>query len=132
MADHKPRNSSFGKTDSPVTTPPSSLVSFSEQAANKEVTQAGKTSQKGAQELSEGKERPAKAPQTRMGMYISQSDADRIREAFKRNELDEGYESVSDFLYQAAMKEVRRLEKKYNSGQPYEGLKKLKRGRSAK
>lgn len=132
MADPRPRSSSFGKTDSPVTTPPASLVGFSERGVDKEAQATRKTSQSGMQRPSGSGEQSVRVPQTRMGMYISQNDADRIREAFKRNELDEGYESVSDFLYQAAMKEVRRLERKYNSGQPYEGLTRLKRGRSAR
>ena len=72
-------------------------------------------------------------PRERMpGIYTRASEAARIREAFQRNRIDEGYESLSDFFYKAAIKEVRRLEKKYNDGETYEGIGNLKAGRPSK
>lgn len=72
-------------------------------------------------------------PKERMpGIYTRASEAARIREAFQRNRIDEGYESLSDFFYKAAIKEVRRLEKRYNDGKPYEGIGNLKAGRPSK
>lgn len=72
-------------------------------------------------------------PRERMpGIYTRASEAARIREAFQRNRIDEGYESLSDFFYKAAIKEVRRLEKRYNEGKEYEGIGNLKAGRPSK
>ena len=53
----------------------------------------------------------------------------RLREAFQRTQVDEGYESFSDFIVQAALEKTQRLEKKYNGGQPYPGIKRLSPGR---
>lgn len=97
----------------------------------------GKTSEATSKVVTSKKSsKPAKDvedPRERMpGIYTRASEAARIREAFQRNRIDEGYESLSDFFYKAAIKEVRRLEKRYNEGKEYEGIGNLKAGRPSK
>ena len=52
--------------------------------------------------------------------YFTQKDADQVRAAFLSTGADEGYASVSDLIEKAVLKEVRRLQRKHNDGQPWE------------
>lgn len=76
------------------------------------------------------KEIPVK--KERVSIYAAEADINRLRETFARNMVDEGFESLSDFIMKAALKEAVRLEKKYNDGKPYEGIAKVSAGRPAK
>lgn len=69
------------------------------------------------------------SPKVKATFYGKRDELDRVREAFTRNRLDEGYESLSDFILQSVLKETKRLEKKYNNGEPYSGLAHLPAGR---
>lgn len=69
------------------------------------------------------------SPRVKSSFYVDSNSLSRMREAYTRTKLDEGYESFSDFIFKAALKETRRLEKKHNDGQPYEGIQKLSAGR---
>lgn len=48
------------------------------------------------------------------------SDHTRVRAAFLAAGAGEGYASVSDLIEKAVLKEVRRLQRKYNGGKPWE------------
>ncbi|MDF9277382.1 hypothetical protein P4U43_06190 [Arthrobacter sp. EH-1B-1] len=52
--------------------------------------------------------------------YFTQDDAGRVRAAFLSTGAVEGYASVSDLIENAVLKEVRRLQRKYNGGKPWE------------
>ena len=54
-----------------------------------------------------------------MSFYQEQEDTDRIRVAIMHTIPSEGVRSLSQFLSGAAMKEVERLEAKYNNGKPF-------------
>ncbi len=53
--------------------------------------------------------------------YFTRTDADQVRAAFLAVGPVEGYASISEFLEAATLKEVRRLQRKYNNGKPWEG-----------
>ncbi|MDF9278571.1 hypothetical protein P4U43_12315 [Arthrobacter sp. EH-1B-1] len=52
--------------------------------------------------------------------YFTQEDAGRVRAAFLAAGTGEGYASVSDLIEKAVLKEVRRLQRKYNGGKAWE------------
>ena len=52
--------------------------------------------------------------------YFAQKDADQVRAAFLAAGPAEGYASVADLIEKAVLKEVRRLQRKYNGGEPWE------------
>ena len=52
--------------------------------------------------------------------YFTQEDAGRVRAAFLSTGAAEGYASVSDLIEKAVLKEVRRLQRKYNGGKSWE------------
>jgi hypothetical protein len=52
--------------------------------------------------------------------YFTESDAEQIRAAFLAAGAAEGYGSVSDLIEAAALREVRRLQRKYNQGRKWE------------
>jgi len=58
----------------------------------------------------------------RIGPYLTPEDANRVRAAWDKGWREENVGSFSDFLEQAIFKEVERLEKKYNNGEPWPGL----------
>lgn len=55
--------------------------------------------------------------------YFTGEDADQVRAAFLAAGAAEGYGSVSDLIEAAAMREVRRLQRKYNQGRKWEPVK---------
>lgn len=67
----------------------------------------------------------------KVSFYQEQEDTDRIRGAIMHTIPYEGVRSLSQFLSGAAMKEVERLEAKYNDGKPFPpvGARELPQGR---
>ena len=55
--------------------------------------------------------------------YFRVEDAEQVRAAFLAAGRDEGYESVSDLIEAAVLREVRRLQRKYNKGRKWEPVK---------
>ena len=51
--------------------------------------------------------------------YYTEEEAGQVRAAFKAAGLQEGDASVSDFIVRATMREVKRLQRKYNGGKPW-------------
>lgn len=51
---------------------------------------------------------------------FTQDDAGGVRTAFLAAGPAEGYASVSDLIEKVILKEVRRLQRKYNGGKPWE------------
>lgn len=51
--------------------------------------------------------------------YYSEDQAGQVRAAFKAAGLLEGDASVSDLIVRATMREVKRLQRKYNGGKPW-------------
>lgn len=111
--------SSFSRDEHPVRSSPLSSLDTKSAGAQ--------TSAKKAQPA---KEIPVK--KERVSIYAAKAEINRLRETFARNMVDEGFESLSDFIMKAALKEAVRLEKKYNDGKPYEGIAKVSAGRPAK
>lgn len=60
-----------------------------------------------------GKKIPAFTP------YYTEEQAGQVRAAFKAAGLQEGDASVSDFIVRATMREVARLQRKYNGGKAW-------------
>ena len=62
---------------------------------------------------------------------VVRADTDRIRGAILHTMATEGSRSLSQFINQAVMAEVERLERKYNGGQPFPavGARELPQGR---
>jgi hypothetical protein len=55
----------------------------------------------------------------KVGVRFRPENINRARAAFLRTIADEGHASLSDFIEHAVMKETRRLERKYNDGEPW-------------
>ena len=53
--------------------------------------------------------------------YFSVRDADQVRAAFLAVGAFEGYASLSELIEAATLKEVRRLQRKYNNGRSWDG-----------
>lgn len=52
--------------------------------------------------------------------YYTEEQAAQVRAAFlKAGKAEEGDASVSDFIVRASMREVKRLQRKYNGGKPW-------------
>ena len=51
--------------------------------------------------------------------YYTEDQAEQVRAAFKAAGLQEGDASVSDLIVRATMREVNRLQRKYNAGKPW-------------
>lgn len=62
--------------------------------------------------------------------YYTEEQAGQVRAAFTAAGLQEGDASVSDFIVRATMREVKRLQRKYNGGKPWPPVKagELRRG----
>lgn len=54
--------------------------------------------------------------------YFIRDDADQVRAAFLATGHAEGYASISELIEAATLKEVRRLQRKYNNGRPWDGV----------
>ena len=55
--------------------------------------------------------------------YFRVEDAEQVRAAFLAAGRAEGYESVSDLIAAAVLREVRRLQRKHNKGRKWEPVK---------
>ena len=52
--------------------------------------------------------------------YYTEEQAEQVRAAFlEAGKPEEGDTSVSDFIVRASMREVKRLQRKYNDGKPW-------------
>ncbi len=51
--------------------------------------------------------------------YYTEDQAGQVRAAFVAAGQEEGDASVSDFIVRASMREVKRLQRKYNGGKPW-------------
>ncbi|MFF1385542.1 hypothetical protein ACFVWT_18470 [Arthrobacter sp. NPDC058288] len=62
--------------------------------------------------------------------YYTEEQAGQVRAAYKAAGLQEGDASVSDLIVRASMREVKRLQRKYNGGKPWPPVKagELRRG----
>jgi Centromere-binding protein ParB C-terminal len=62
--------------------------------------------------------------------YYTEEQAGQVRAAFVAAGKAEGDASVSDFIIRATMREVKRLQRKYNGGKPWPAVKagELRRG----
>jgi hypothetical protein len=54
--------------------------------------------------------------------YFTDEESDQVRAAFAAAGEAEGDASVSDFIVRATMREVKRLQRKYNGGRKWPGL----------
>ncbi len=59
----------------------------------------------------------------KVSFYQDMSDTDRVRGAILHTMISEGNRNLSQFIHKAVMKEVERLEAKYNGGQPWPAVK---------
>lgn len=58
----------------------------------------------------------------KVSFYQAPEDTSRVRAALLHTQGAEGGRSLSAFIHGAVMKETRRLERKYNDGQPWSGV----------
>lgn len=125
----EPRRSVFSASAHPLRPDEAPVAALEEPNRPQEASES--TARKSAPEKGK-KAKEAVVPKRKASFYGDAASLNRMREAFTRNQLDEGYESFSDFIMQAALKETSRLEKKYNAGNPYGGVKQLPSGRPIK
>jgi len=81
----------------------------------------------GAGHRSQSIARPESHARTRkfphkVSFYQDPEDTARVRAALLHTQGSEGGRSLSAFIHAAVMKETRRLERKYNDGQPWSGV----------
>ena len=58
----------------------------------------------------------------KVSFYQDPADTARVRGAILHTQVAEGTRSLSDFINNAVMAEVQRLEAKYNGGRPFPGV----------
>lgn len=51
--------------------------------------------------------------------YFTAADADQVRAAYIHAGTDAGYRSISELIEAAVLREVKRLQRRYNDGQPW-------------
>ncbi|MGO4856903.1 ParB family protein [Arthrobacter sp. 2MCAF14] len=64
----------------------------------------------------------SKAKPESFSPYFTTPDAGQVRAAFAAAGHLEGYASISELIEAATLKEVRRLQRKYNNAKPWEPL----------
>lgn len=64
----------------------------------------------------------SKAKPESFSPYFTTADAEHVRAAYAAAGHLEGYASISELIEEATLKEVRRLQRKYNNGKPWPGL----------
>lgn len=117
-----PRRSSLAGS-SPITSPPAEPAAVDATGWTKdqhdEADQAARRPQ------------PKRKYPAKVSFYQERADTDRIRGAILHTMATEGSRSLSQFINQAVMAEVERLERKYNGGQPFPavGARELPQGR---
>ena len=92
---------------------------------------AASTPPAGAEDVPTGAGKPRSKYPPKVSFYQEREDTDRIRGAIMHTIPYEGTSTLSQFLSGAAMKEVERLEAKYNDGKPFPkvGARELPQGR---
>jgi len=115
------RRSSLSGT-SPIAPPPASTPAPPASAPTPPAT---------AEEIPTGAGKPRSKYPPKVSFYQEREDTDRIRGAIMHTIPYEGTRTLSQFLSGAAMKEVERLEAKYNDGKPFPrvGARELPQGR---
>jgi hypothetical protein len=109
-----PRKSSLaGRT--PVTPPPA------DPAPDDTAPQAPAAPAVQEQPTAPAPEKKSKYP-PKVSFYQDPADTARVRGAILHTQVAEGTRSLSDFINNAVMAEVQRLEAKYNDGQPFPGV----------
>ena len=129
-----PRRSSLAGS-SPITSPPAEPAAVDATGGTKDQREATHTERMRAVEAEA--EQVAQRPQpkrkypAKVSFYQERADTDRIRGAILHTRATEGSRSLSQFINQAVMAEVERLERKYNGGQPFPavGARELPQGR---
>jgi hypothetical protein len=109
-----PRKSSLAGS-TPVTPPPADA------AAADPVPQAPAAPPVQEQPIAAASEKKSKYP-PKVSFYQDPADTARVRGAILHTQVAEGTRSLSDFINNAVMAEVQRLEAKYNGGQPFPGV----------
>ena len=116
-----PRRSSLAGS-SPITSPPAEPAAVDATGWTKdqhdEADQAEQMREMRAVEAEQAARRPQpkrKYP-AKVSFYQERADTDRIRGAILHTMATEGSRSLSQFINQAVMAEVERLERKYNGG----------------
>lgn len=54
--------------------------------------------------------------------YFRVEDADQVRAVFEAAGAQEGYSSISEMIEAATLRELKRIQRKYNAGQPWPGV----------
>lgn len=54
--------------------------------------------------------------------YFTEADAEQIRAAFLAAGAAEGYASVSELIEAATLREIKRLQRRHNTGKPWDGI----------
>lgn len=54
--------------------------------------------------------------------YFTETDADQVRAALQEAGHHEGYASITDLIEAATLREVKRLQRKYNGGKKWQGV----------
>ena len=109
-----PRKSSLAGS-TPVTPPPAELAPM---AAAPQAPAAPAAEERPAAAAPEKK---SKYP-PKVSFYQDPADTARVRGAILHTQVAEGTRSLSDFINNAVMAEVQRLEAKYNGGRPFPGV----------
>ena len=65
----------------------------------------------------------AKRDDNSISAKFTQGDAEQIRAVVRHVGVLEGYGSANDFVEAAVQRELRRAQRKYNGGKPWEGVK---------
>ena len=109
-----PRKSSLAGS-TPVTPPPAEL------APTAPAPQAPAAPAAEERPAAAAPEKKSKYP-PKVSFYQDPADTARVRGAILHTQVAEGTRSLSDFINNAVMAEVQRLEAKYNDGQPFPGV----------
>ncbi|GAB2713737.1 ParB family protein [Arthrobacter bambusae] len=64
----------------------------------------------------------SKAKPESFSPYFRTADADQVRAAYDAVGHLEGYGAITDLIEAATLKEIRRLQRKYNKGKPWPGI----------
>ncbi|OOP63138.1 hypothetical protein BMF89_07580 [Arthrobacter sp. SRS-W-1-2016] len=64
----------------------------------------------------------SKAKPESFSPYFTKADAEQVRAAYGAVGHLEGYGAISDLIEAGTLKEVRRLQRKYNEGKPWPGV----------
>lgn len=70
-------------------------------------------------EILENPENPPRKHPNKVSFYQEPQDTARLRGAVLHTMIPEGHRSLSQFVIRAVMKEVQRVEEKYNDGEPF-------------